>query len=166
MYPILTQIIGAIGYSILASSYFRKQKKDILLMQIVAHVLFTVHYYMLDGITGAVCNVLGLIALFIIYLFDEYKFKNKKLLVICMIPFVVGISMITYKDIFSLFPIVASVTAIVSFTTDKEQLIRIIGIICAVCWLIYAIVYGSYAAIIFEVVTLIFIIMAVFKNKK
>ena len=101
---IITQIIGGIGYSLLALSYFKKEKKQILFMQIVAYISFTIHYYMLSGMTGAICNLIGLVALIIIYLFDKYKVKNKKMLTLGMIPFVVIIALITFRDVFSLFP--------------------------------------------------------------
>lgn len=161
---IITQIIGGIGYSLLALSYFKKEKKQILFMQIVAYISFTIHYYMLSGMTGAICNLIGLVALIIIYLFDKYKVKNKKLLTIGMIPFVVVIALITFKDVFSFFPIIASVIVILSFISDNERIIRIIGVISALCWLLYAVVYKSYVAIAFEVITVWFVLAALLKN--
>ena len=73
---ILTQIIGAIGYLTLSASYYKKNKKDILFIQIISYIFFTVHYYMLDGKTGAMCNLLGLIAFVIIYFFEKQKNIN------------------------------------------------------------------------------------------
>ena len=165
MNPILVQVIGGIGYSILAFSYFRKEKKDILFMQIFSYLFFTTHYYLLNGITGAVCNILGLVAFIIIYLFDKYDVKNKNLLTICIIPFVVVIAFLTFDNVYSIFPIIASVVAILSFLTDSESIIRAIGIVAAICWLIYAVVYDSYVSIVFEVITLIFVAIAFIKNE-
>ena len=165
-YFILTQIIGGIGYSTISLSYYKKNKKDILFIQIIAYIFFTIHYYMLNGKTGAMCNLLGLISFIVIYLFDKYKIKNKKVLTICLIPFLVIISLITYQNIFSIFPIIASVFAILSFTSNDENIIRGIGIICAICWTVYAIVYKSYVAIVFEAITLVATTIAFIKNYK
>ena len=163
-YGILTQVIGGVAYLLLSISYFKKEKKQILFLQIFSYLIFSIHYYMLSGITGATCNILGLVALVLIYLFDNFKVKNKKIITLCLIPFVIIIALITYKDIFSIFPIIASVVAIISFISDSKKIIRIIGVISAICWLVYAIVFHSYISIIFEVVTLIFVIVALFKN--
>ena len=38
MKDIIIQAIGAVGYSLLALSYFKKVKKQILLMQIFAYI--------------------------------------------------------------------------------------------------------------------------------
>ncbi len=58
----------------------------------------------------------------------------------------------------------ASTIVIISFLEDNENTIRWIGVLAAICWLLYAIVYKSYIAIVFEVITLINVIIAFIKN--
>ncbi len=169
MYFYLTQAIGALGYSILSISYYKKEKHKILFMQIIAYVLFAIHYYMLSGITGAVCNIIGLIALVGIYLSDKYKSNNKKSLIAFIIVLMLIITLYTAfinKEIFAIFPIIASVSVIISFLTNNEDTIRMIGVLAAVCWLIYARICGSYVAIVFEIITLLFTLIALVKNSK
>jgi len=162
---IITQFIGFLGYSTLAFSYFKKKKKDILLMQIFAYIMFILHYQFLGAITGSVCNLLGLLSFLIIYLFDMFK-KSKKVLICILIPILIVISFLTFENIYSIFPIVGIVLAVFSFVTNSEDLIRRVGIIGAICWLIYAIVYKSYVAIVFEVITLIAVVVAYLKRRK
>lgn len=161
---ILIQIIGAIGYTILAASYYKKEKKEILYMQIIAYVMFTIHYYLLSGITGAICNLIGLFALVTIYLFEKYNLKNKNLIAGFFILILIVINIISFQNIYSIFPMVASVIVIVSFLLNNEDYIRSVGLISAVCWLIYAIAYQSYISIIFEVITLVGVFGAFAKN--
>lgn len=166
MHEIITQGIGALAYLVIAISYFKKTKKSILVIQILAYILFTVHYSMLMARTGTMCNILGLISLILIYIFDYYLPKKKNILVIILIPILVVISLLTYDNIYSIFPIIASVLSLLSFTKDDENFIRLIGIVGATCWFIYAIVVGSYFAIIFEVITITTTIIAYTKNRK
>ena len=149
MKDIIIQAIGAVGYSLLALSYFKKVKKQILLMQIFAYIFFVIHYYLLNGITGAVCNSIGLFALISIYLFDKYNLKNKTITVGLFIILLLIANIITFQNIYSIFPLVASTIVLISFIDNNENNIRIVGIIAAICWLIYAIVYKSYVAIAF-----------------
>lgn len=151
---VLVQLIGAVGYSLLAISYLRKNKKQILFMQIFAYIFFVIHYYLLNGSTGAICNLIGLVALIVIYLFEKYKLKNKSLIVMFFILLILVINIVAFQNIFSIFPMVASIIVILSFLVDDENIIRIIGIVAAICWLIYAIVYKSYSAMVFEVIIL------------
>ena len=161
---IFIQIIGAIGYGLLAYSYFEKKKKDILLIEIVSYMFFVTHYYLLDGITGAICNFIGMFALFVIYIFDKYELKHKSLISTLFILLLLIVNIMTFQNIYSIFPLIASIIVIISFMFDDENKIRLVGIISAVCWLIYAIVYKSYIAIIFEVLTLINVSIAYYKN--
>ena len=164
---LLIQLVGGIGYFLLAVSYFKEDKKGILFIQILSYIGFTIHYYLLDAITGAVCNFLGLIIFIIIYAFSNNKSKNKeRILITITVPALVIISSLTYQNIYSVFPIVASIIAIVSFLSDNEDKIRFIGIISAICWFIYAIVSKSYVAIIFEIFIISTTIIAFIKNKK
>ena len=161
---ILIQFIGAIAFVTLVASYYQKEKKKILYMQIIAYIMFTIHYYLLSGVTGAICNAIGLLALLSIYIIEKYNLKNKKLIACIFMFLIFIINIATFQNIFSIFPIIAATIVIASFLMDNEDYIRGIGLISAVCWLIYAIAYKSYISIVFEVLTLIGILIAFAKN--
>ena len=99
MHEIITQTIGALAYLVIAFSYFKKTKKSILIIQILAYILFTIHYSMLMARTGTMCNILGLISLILIYIFDYYFPKKKNILIFILIPILVIISLLTYDNI-------------------------------------------------------------------
>ena len=162
---IISQILGAIGYSLLALSYFKKKKRDILFVQIVAYIGFTTHYFLLDALTGTVCNILGFIALILIYFFSKDQNK-KRVLVAILIPLLIVMAFLSYENIYSIFPVFACFITFISFLSKDENKIRFIGIISATCWLIYAIIHVSYSAIIFEAITVVATIVAYIKNKK
>ena len=160
---ILIQLIGAIGYISLAQSFLKKDKKQILLMQIIAYLFFAVHFYLLSGLTGAICNLIGLFALLTIYIFDKYKIKHKEIVSIFYIALIIIVNIITYQNIFTIFPMISLTIVIISFLVDNENIIRIIGFISTCCWLIYGIAYKSYISIVFQVYTLIDIIISFIK---
>lgn len=160
---IISQILGAIGYSLLALSYFKKKKRDILFVQIVAYIGFTTHYFLLDALTGTVCNILGFIALILIYFFSKDQNK-KRILVAILIPLLIVMAFLSYENIYSIFPVFACFITFISFLSKDENKIRFIGIISATCWLIYAIIHVSYSAIIFEAITVVATIIAYIKN--
>lgn len=163
---VLIQLIGAIAFVALVVSYYQKEKKSILFMHIVAYIMFTLHYYLLSGVTGAICNAIALVALLAIYFIEKFKWKNKNLVSCIFIILICIINIATFQNVFSIFPMIASIIVIVSFLMDNENNIRVIGLISAVCWLIYAIVYKSYISIGFEVFTIIGTLIALAKNTK
>lgn len=162
---IISQILGAIGYSLLAYSFYKKEKKKILYIQILAYIGFTTHYALLKALTGTVCNIIGFIALILIYFFSDDVAKKKKL-VLVLIPLLIVMAFLSYENIFSIFPVVACLLSFNSFLSKDENKIRFIGIISASFWLIYAIIHVSYSAIIFEAITVVSTIIAYLKNRK
>ena len=166
MNNLITQLIGVIAYVLLAFSYFKKNKKDILFIQIFSTIAFAIHYYLLNGITATVCNMISLLIIISIYLFEKHNGKNKKALVIAIIPLLVLIPLFTYENIFSIFPIIASTIVLITFIISNENTVRIAGIISAICWIIYAIIYKSYAGIVFEAFSALTTFIAFIKNIK
>ena len=166
MNNLIIQLIGVIAYAILAFSYFKKNKKDILFIQIFSTLAFAIHYYLLGGMTATVCNLISLLIIIIIYIFEKQNGKNKMILVLSTIPLLILITLFTYENIFSIFPIIASSIVLISFIISNEDVIRISGIISALCWIIYATIYKSYAGIIFEAFSMISTSIAFVKNIK
>lgn len=162
---IISQILGAIGYSLLAYSFFKKKKRQILFIQILAYIGFTTHYALLGALTGTVCNIIGFIALILIYFFSE-DIKKKKILVFILVPLLIVMATLSYENIFSIFPVFACLISFITFLSKDENKIRFVGIISASCWLVYAIIHISYSAIIFEAATAISTVIAYIKNKR
>ena len=160
---IISQILGAIGYSLLAYSFYKKEKKEILYIQILAYIGFTTHYALLGALTGTICNIIGFIALILIYFFSNDD-KKKKILVLVLIPLLIAMSILSYENIFSIFPVTACIITFASFLSKDANVIRFAGIISASFWLIYAIVHVSYSAIIFESITVISTTIDYLKN--
>lgn len=161
---IIAQILGAVGYSLLAYSFFKKSKKEILTIQIFGYIGFTTHYLLLEALTGTVCNVIGFAALILIYMFSD-DIHKKKILVAILIPLLIVMSYLSYENIYSLFPVFGCLITFITFLSKDENKIRFVGIISASCWLVYAIIHVSYSAIIFEAVTVIATIIAYIKNR-
>ena len=158
------QLIGAMAFLLLSISYFKMEKRQILFIQIGAYMLFTIHYFLLSGVAGCVCNVIGLLALVTIYFFDKYKLKNRIVVSLFFIVALIVVNIITFQNIYSIFPMIASTIVILSFMRDNENAIRIIGVVSAMCWLIYAIVYNSYISIVFEAITFLNVCIALTKS--
>ena len=164
MNNVIIQLIGVIAYAILAFSYFKKKTKEIIYIQIFSTIGFAVHYYLLSGITGTIRNLISLLIQIIIYIFEKKEGKNKKILIFFTTPLLILISLFTYENIYSIFPIIASTVILISFVLSNENTIRISGIISALCWLIYAAIYKSYAGVFFEGISMITTFIAFLKN--
>jgi hypothetical protein len=142
-----------------------KNKDKILFIEILAYIFFTIHYYLLSGISGAICNLIGVISLIVIYIFDKYKLKNKLLMTIILMILLLIINILMFQNIYSIFPFLALTSVILSFLSNNEDTIRKAGAISAICWVIYAIVYKSYISIIFNAITLTNVFLSIYRNR-
>lgn len=165
------QMVGVLGYFLLANSYFSKEKEKLLRIQIICNMLLTIHFYCLAGIGGAICNILCLIADIIIFISDKKAVKRKDILALSLIIASVVIFAVTlkltntpfsYKEIF---PIFATSLIIASLVSDSKNVIRIVGLIAAICWLAYGIIFHSYAGIFFEVIIILSTIISYVREK-
>ena len=112
----LIQLIGGIGYTLLAISFYRENKKQILFLQIIANIFFTIHYALLSGIIGAISNVVGLVSYTAIYFFDKYELKkDKNILALMMMILLLSTSIAAYENIYSILPFIAFTFTTLSF---------------------------------------------------
>lgn len=166
MKEIITQLIGAIAFILLGISYYKKEKLQILYIQIFSYIAFTIHYYLLNGITGAICNLISMIMLIIIYVYEQKNGKNKKVLIAIMIPVLVLIALLSWQNVYSFFPILSSTIVLISFLRENSNDIRGIGVVSNLSWTIYGIILKSKITIICETIILIVSIIAFLKNDK
>lgn len=164
LYSFFIQLIGAIGFITLAYSYSKKEKKGILFMQIVSHVFLVLHYILLKGKSGAISNFIGMLAMITIYSYEKNRYKNYVVVFFMFLLLVVNI--VFYQNIFSIFPMIASIIILISFLTSNENTIRLTGAIAALAWLIYAISVKSPIAIFYESLILFNAIRTFLLNKK
>ena len=117
----------------------------------------------LAGITGAICNIISMVMMIIIYLYEKSGRQRKKILIAILIPVLILIAFFSWENIYSIFPIFSSVIMLVAFLLKSENSIRLIGIISNFSWTIYGLMHSSYITIIFEVITLIATCISLYK---
>ena len=166
MPDIIIQIIGFVAYAILAISYFCKKKSQILIWNIVASLILALHFFLLEGLSGALCNLIGAAAMAAIYFYEKRGGKNKKLLIGLMFPVGIAIAFLSWQGILSLVPIAASMVLISGFIFKKPQQVRITGVIGGLLWLIYSIFVGSIAGVACEIVVTTATAIALFVNQE
>lgn len=163
------QIIGIIGFVFLGISNLVKTRKKIILFQMLSCFIFSIHYFLLNALTAAVLNLIGIIRGIMFY---NKKEVNKKYISYfigyILLYLIVGI--ITYDDIFSIFPIIAYILYTISVFNSKELIMKIINLIISLMWIIYDLSYLSYGGIISDILMIITGLIGIFilikKNKK
>ena len=143
------QLIGILGFCIVVLSFYRKETTTILLYQVTSNFIYAVHYFLLGGLSGAFCCIIGMarnIALI--------KCNNKKIVLPIFITIYALITLIFYEGIYSLLPMMANISYLIGITyKDKKTLLKG-ALISSSCWILYAIFVSSYVSIVTESIIL------------
>lgn len=156
------QIVGFIAMAIIVASYQQKTHKKILVFQMISGLLFTVHYVLLGAYTGAVMNLLGAFRSLI------YSKRDKKWASSVMWPILFSIGflvsgILTWKNIYSLFPLIAMLISSVVLWIEQPKINRIFSLPVSTGWLIYNIKEWSIPGIVTEIFILSSIIIGIIR---
>ncbi len=152
MYNIIAQTIGYIAMAISISSFALKKSNTIVLMQTLCNGLFIVHFLMLGAYSG--CGNVGIMVASntLLYLSmrgsERASWKGWKWL--CCIASVV-VCILTYVDMFSILPCIATIAFILTGWSKRANVIRIGKIsLVGFGWTFYNWHVRSYSAVLSE----------------
>ena len=153
---IVSQIVGAVAILFWVVSIQNKEQHKILFLQAMANLTYTIQYSMLGAFEAAYMNFLSTIRCYIFYI----KRKNNKdisnlwLIFFCILIIILGV--LTYKDLFTLIPIIITLFYTVSSWMKNSIWIRIVFLIAGCIWIYYNYKVGAYICIIgnvFEIIS-------------
>lgn len=160
----LVQIIGFIGFFFLGLGNLQKNRKKIIIFQMISSMFLSVHYFLLNAITASILNLIGITRGFVFYNKNNTKKYYVYLFMYILLYVVIGI--ITYDNIFSLLPVLAYILFTISIFNEKEKNIKIINIFVSSTWIIYDLIYKSYAGFISDIVMIITTVIGLFMLNK
>lgn len=169
---IIAQATGIFAMFFNLFSYQQKTRKGAIICQLFGTILFTVNFFMLGAIVGALMNFIGAVRAVI--------FINKEKLKADHIGWFIGftaIYIVSYILTFTVFgkeplpmnfiieflPIIGMVATTHSYRLTDAKAIRKFGLISSPVWLIYNIVNFSVGAIICEILSLCSIIIGMIR---
>lgn len=133
------QFIGALAWILLVVSYYRKNTNQILFFQIVATILYCIHYYFLGAYSGLFICVFE-----VIRDYGYYKTDADDYIFLGSIPIYILYGILSYTTMIELLPIFSS--TIDGFTLTKKKKVVVFGaIVSYTLWVIYDIAVKSYS---------------------
>lgn len=145
------QLIGILAFCILVLSYYKKKESMILTYQITANFAYAIHYFLLGGIAGALTSFIGI---FRNILFIKLK-NNKVILGSIFILLYLIVTIIFYEDFYSIFPMIANSSYLISMIKGSRKSLLIGGILNSSFWLLYSVFVSSYAGMVTESIIII-----------
>ena len=170
---IIAQCIGILAMLFNIFSYQSKQQKNVIALQLCGGVLFAVNFLLLGATVGGILNILASIRA-IVFLFKE-KLKADRLswfvafLASYFAVYVLNFTLLEKEPIFfnlviELLPVIGMTALNVGFRLKSAADVRRCGMVSSPAWLIYNIVVGSWGAILCEALTLVSIVVGIFRH--
>ena len=123
----IIQFIGVLAFIVLVASYYRKDTNKILAFHIIASVLYCLHYFLLDADAGLLICFYELVrdSLYLKTDLDKYIFIGS-------IPICIFGTIIMYKSLIDILPLISSIVDGYTLTKHKKIVIEYISLISEV----------------------------------
>lgn len=145
------QIIGYAASAASLTVFFAKKRKDMIALKLLSDVLWAIHHVLIGSFPAAATTLIAVGREYVFYVTAKSGKKNNVAPCFFMLLFALS-AVITWKDVYSLFPALCSVTATAAFWNRNTQVIRALSFISSVFMLVYGLHYSSYATIFNEIV--------------
>ena len=121
-----------------------KSMKNILIATIAANLLAASTYFLLDSFSGAGISLIAIIQLIIMYIYNKKDKTPHKIVVGLFIAAYTIYSIINFKNIMDIFPLMAAICFALGVAQKKPSMFRIFGLLNPLCWLVYDIYSLAY----------------------
>lgn len=160
----LATILGLLAVVLFVFSYQLKKRSSIIVFNAASRVLYVVQYLLLGALEGALLDVIAFFVSVLCCGRDKgFVKKHFALTVILANVAIIGIGMLTYKNIFSLLPILGVVFETLALWLKQERNIRIVSLLGAPFWLTYNVLNQAYGSAIGNVIVLVSISTAIIR---
>lgn len=166
IYYIVSQTAGFLAFILSLFAYHQKKKKEIFQTMTIANVLDIIHYILLGAYSGCVTKVIALIRNEIIIIKEKNKKFNNNIVIIVMFIIYLVSGILTYKNIYSILPILAAMIYLYFVWNGNELRVKKVAFYCYFLWLIYNICVFSIAGITSNVVSIVSTFIAVYNEKR
>lgn len=160
---IISQVCVVIAMLFLASTFFIKSKKWVLILNIPVSVFFAIQFCLLGAYTGVIINTIGLIRCFWFYFNDKFGKKQDLISFITINALLLIFGIITYTTWVDIIAIFAGFVFTFSVWQPDTLIYKWLSLLVSACWILYNIVYGSMFGLISENILLLVEITALIK---
>lgn len=166
---IIPQIIGFFAVVTFLLSYQQKERKNIIIVNVISRCLYILQYLLLGAFSGAILDILGAIASLVAGKKNTHYMKNHKRIFVISITTVIIIIGITiayinksYLDLFSLAGLLLHSSA---FWMNSEKNIRRISLLGSPFWFVYNFSSRAYGSAIGDILTMCSIVIAMIRHR-
>ena len=163
------QIIGIFAMVANVAAYQFKNRRNVILCQLVGSVLFAVNMFMLDALMGGLLNIVGIMRAIVYINKDRLKIPVKLVNGIFMALYLSSYILVfaafgkeptSFNLLIEILPLIGMGAMTVGLSMKDSKAIRVCGFINSPCWLIYNSLVFSLGGILCEVFGIVSVVSA------
>ena len=150
---IMSQIIGGIGVLFLVYSLQKNNRKKLLKYQVLTSFSFALQYFLLGAFTGAFTFIVNNLRSSTFYYYSKARKKPNVLLLFLFSGLAITMGLTTYKNIFSIIPVISSVITTYGAWQKKAKIFRIAIMTSSFILIFHDLYFGAYAGMLSYAIT-------------
>ena len=150
---ILAQIMGGIGLIIMAIGMQFRRKKNMLLAQIATNTCYIIQYFLLGAFTGALTFIVNNARSTTFYFYSKNRKKPNIFLLLLFSILAIIMGLTTYKNIFSIIPVLSSIITTYGAWQKKAKIFRIAIMTSSFILIFHDLYFGAYTGMLSYTIT-------------
>ena len=159
----LIQIIGFIAMAFFIISYQIRSNRALFLCQLLGCCLFCLQFCIMGAYTGALGLLVNIARNVLLLKADDWPWVRRGTTLLGIILLLLVMTVYTWAGWISLLPFISVAVTCVGYWTDNAQKIRLSQLIGSPCTLLYDLMIGSWGGVLSETITLLSIIISIFR---
>lgn len=164
---IAATIFGIIAVALFLLCYQLKERRSIIICNIISRAAYIIQYILLFAFVGAAMDSAALLSSFLASKRDTRLVRRYRIPILIFVnAVIVGVGILLYENVYSIAAIVGVLLETVALWMTREQVIRILSLIAAPVWLIYNAACGAWGSVLGNALTVVSILIALFMYRK
>ena len=153
--------VGIAAVALYFFGYLQKARKRIIFFNALSRGLYILQYLLLSAFEGAALDIAGIISSLLAQKKDDPSVrKHWKWFFIGVNLLIVLAGLLTYRNIFSLLPVIGVLLHTSAFWITDEKKIRLVSLLGCPFWLVYNFISGAYGSCIGDVLSIVSIVIS------
>ena len=140
-----------------------KNKKQIILMFILANLFSAINFLLLESYSGTLICGFAIIQTLINKIFENKEVKVPKVIIGIYILISIALGRITYTNYIDILPIICSILYTLTILQEKESNIRKISLLNILLWIVYDITIKAYTASVSDALMTISTLIGIYR---
>ena len=136
-----------------------------MLCLMTASLAFCTQLFLLGAITGGCVDLISTVRT-AIFANNSKKWASSPWWLAGFIAVMIATGIMTWKDPWSILPILGSILSTVALWMKKERNIRLVSLLVGPCWMVYNTVTGAYTGAISEVIAMTSIVIGLLRHDR